>query len=161
MFHIHLYPYVINHRLNLLVATHGMYILFLLVSLPVGSMCHHIRNFVMHLAHFVFHHHHYTNEVVLCSQSNQLPGLMFQNILVMVYVYNLRLMHLMVYRLRIMGRKLKLKLQNKSFRFVLGLAIDYMCVCVCVCRFLRVSADLSTFVKHKNIIFLLSYMNSI
>ena len=118
-------------------------------------MFRHIRNFVMHLAHFLFHHHRYTNEVVLYLPANLLPDLMFQNILVMVYVYNLRWMHWMVYRLRIMARKLKGKLQNKSFRFVLFSAMDYMCVCVC--SFLRVSADLSTFVKHKNISFLLSY----
>ena len=122
-------------------------------------MFRHIYNFVMRLAHFVFPYRHYTNVMQLCSPANLLPDLMFQNIPVMVNIYNLRWMHLMIYRLRIMVRKLKLKLQNKSFRFVLGLAIDYMCVCVCVCvcRVLRVSADLSTFVNILNIIFLLSY----
>jgi len=117
----------------------------------VGSMFRRIRNFVIHLAHFVFPCHHYTNEVVLCLPANLLVNSMCQNMFVMDYFYNSLWMHLMGYlgRQKLGRKKQKKKLQNKSSRFVLGLAIDYMCVCVCVCRFLRVSAFLT-------ILFLLS-----
>ena len=119
-----------------------MYTLRVLGLLTESSKRHHIDNLKPPT-----NRSHYTNQHLLCSHSNSLVNLMCRNMFVMDYFYNLRLMHLMVYRLQIKVQKLKLKLQNKSFRFGLGLAIDYMCVCVC--RVLRVSAFLT-------ILFLLS-----
>ena len=108
---------------------------------------------------WLFLYRHYTNVMRLCLPANLLVNLMSQNMYLMLHYHNLHSWHRMIHRLQIMARKTKLKiLQNKSSRFVLGLAMDYMCVCVCVCvcRFLRVSADLSTFVNMLNIFFLLS-----